>query len=161
MAHRALLRSSLIFLFIVGCKNDVIKVSFYPGTTDTAEIRSYRDGLENGAWKQFYPSNKLKELRYFENGRKVGIYLGWWENGNRKLVYHFKDDEYEGDCSEWNEDGLLVKVMHYKRGHEEGRQQLWYDNGKVRANYMIINGRRYGLLGTKNCTNVSDSIFKN
>jgi antitoxin component YwqK of YwqJK toxin-antitoxin module len=50
-------------------------------------------------------------------------------------------------------------LAHFKDGQEEGSQKLWYDNGKIRANYVIIKGKRYGLLGTKNCKNVSDSIF--
>jgi antitoxin component YwqK of YwqJK toxin-antitoxin module len=50
--------------------------------------------------------------------------------------------------------------LNYQKGHEEGEQKWWYDNGKIKANYIIKDGRRYGLLGTKNCINVSDSIFK-
>jgi antitoxin component YwqK of YwqJK toxin-antitoxin module len=56
-------------------------------------------------------------------------------------------------------DGKLIHLANYKNGQEEGTQKLWYDNGKIRANYVIKNGKRYGLLGTKNCINVSDSIF--
>ena len=74
-------------------------------------------------------------------------------------VYVFVNDEYEGTCREWSSDGLLVKEMNYLKGHEEGSQRWWYDNGKIKANYIIKQGRRYGLLGTKNCMNVSDSIF--
>ena len=37
--------------------------------------------------------------------------------------------------------------------------KYFYNNGKVRSNYLVINGKRYGLLGTKNCVNVKDSIF--
>jgi antitoxin component YwqK of YwqJK toxin-antitoxin module len=55
----------------------------------------------------------------------------------------------------------LVKQMNYLKGHEEGPQKWWYDNGKIKANYIIQDGRRFGLLGTKNCINVTDSIFKN
>lgn len=54
-----------------------------------------------------------------------------------------------------------MKEMNYKKGFEEGSQKMFYDNGKVKVNYIMINGRRYGLLGTKNCVNVSDSVFKN
>ena len=74
--------------------------------------------------------------------------------------YLFSNDEYEGTCREWNEAGRLVKEMNYKAGYEAGSQRSWYDNGRIRANYVIEDGRRYGLLGTKNCVNVSDSIFK-
>ena len=49
--------------------------------------------------------------------------------------------------------------MNYVKGHEEGSQKMYYDNGKIRSNYTIIAGRRYGLLGTKNCVNVADSVF--
>jgi antitoxin component YwqK of YwqJK toxin-antitoxin module len=126
---------------------------------DTAELTSYLNGKEHGEWKKFYPSRKIREKRFFEHGQKTGEYIAWWENGNKQLHYFFVADEYEGICKEWNAEGKLVKVMNYKRGHEEGHQQWWYDNGKVKANYIIHDGRRYGLLGTKNCINVSDSVF--
>ncbi len=133
--------------------------SLFPSTRDTVEITSYREGKEHGEWEKFYPSGKIKEKRFFEDGQKIGEYVAWWENGNRQLHYFFEADEYEGTCKEWNVDGKLVKVLNYKKGHEEGHQQWWYDNGKVKANYVIQDGRRFGLLGTKNCVNVSDSIF--
>jgi antitoxin component YwqK of YwqJK toxin-antitoxin module len=50
--------------------------------------------------------------------------------------------------------------MTYRKGYEDGLQQQFYESGKVKANYMMLDGRRYGMLGTKNCVNVSDSIFK-
>jgi antitoxin component YwqK of YwqJK toxin-antitoxin module len=135
--------------------------SLYPNTKDTAEITGYNAGREHGIWKEFFANGLLKEKREFRDGLKTGEFLAWWENGKQRLAYNFINDEYEGTCREWNPDGLLVKEMNYKRGHEEGPQQWWYDNGKIKANYVIADGRRFGLLGTKNCINVSDSIFKN
>jgi antitoxin component YwqK of YwqJK toxin-antitoxin module len=136
-------------------------VSFYTATNDTAEISSYINGKEDGEWRKYYPNKTLKEKRYFTNGFKTGELFARWENGNKKLQYLFVAGEYTGTCREWNENGLLVKQMNYLSGHEEGAQQWWYDNGKIKANYIIKDGRRFGLLGTKNCINVSDSIFKN
>jgi antitoxin component YwqK of YwqJK toxin-antitoxin module len=132
----------------------------YPATTDTAEISSYLNGKENGEWRKYFPAAVLKEKRVFINGKKEGEWIAYWENGEKQLLCHFKDDEYEGTCKEWNQAGFLVKQMNYKKGHEDGPQQWWYDNGKIKANYVILDGRRYGLLGTKNCVNVSDSVFK-
>ncbi len=128
---------------------------------DTLEITSYLNGEAHGEWKKFYPSNKINEVRYFKNGQKTGLYQAWWANGNKQLAYQFIADEYDGLCKEWNEQGQLTRIMNYKKGHEEGEQKWWYDSGKIKANYVIKNGRRYGLLGTKNCINVSDSVFKN
>lgn len=135
--------------------------TLYPDTKDTAEIAGYINGKEHGGWKKFYPDNKIKEIRYFDNGQKTGEYLAWWPNGTKELQYYFINDEYEGICREWNDAGMITKVLNYKKGHEEGQQQWWYENGKIKANYIIKDGRRFGLLGTKNCINVSDSIFNN
>jgi antitoxin component YwqK of YwqJK toxin-antitoxin module len=134
--------------------------SLYPND-DTAALLSYKQGLPHGKWQQFYQGGVKTELRYFDQGKKTGDFTRWWENGNMQILYVFEDDEYQGTCREWNEQGLLVKEMNYKKGHEEGMQTWWYDNGKVKSNYRIIEGRRFGLLGTKNCINVSDSIFNN
>ena len=133
----------------------------YQGTSDTAGISGYLDGREHGIWKKYYANGKLQETRYFDHGNKTGAYLAWWENGRKKLEYRFDNDEYEGICREWNANGRLIKEMNYTKGYEAGRQRMFYDNGKVRSNYVIIKGRRYGLLGTKNCINVTDSVFKN
>ena len=61
---------------------------------------------------------------------------------------------------EKDNNGNLFHLAHYKNGQEEGVQKLWYENGKIRANYIILNGKRFGLLGTKNCLNVKDSLDK-
>lgn len=136
-------------------------VALYANNTDTAFVKSYLLGKEEGEWKSFYENGQMKELRFFAEGKKTGTYLVWWPNGKKFMQYQLENDEYEGTCLEWNEKGFLVKQMHYQKGHEEGPQKWWYDNGKVKANYIIQNGRRFGLLGTKNCINVTDSIFKN
>ena len=85
--------------------------------------------------------------------------MTFWENGNKRFEFDAKNDACEGELSEWTFDGKLTHLAHFKDGQEEGSQKLWYDNGKIRANYVIIKGKRYGLLGTKNCKNVLDSIF--
>ncbi len=135
--------------------------SLYAGTTDTLETAAFLNGQEHGTWKKFYPNGKLQEKRAFTKGLKTGEYVAFWENGGKKLQYFFAAGEYEGTCHEWNKTGLLVQEMNYVQGHESGSQKLFWDNGKIKSNYFILNGRRYGLLGTKNCVNVSDSIFTN
>lgn len=200
MAHRVLLRNSIILILFAGffgCNTTISKAkdpattsiqllnknerqftrqngllllnsrpyngtlfTLFPNSKDTAVVENYLGGREDGEWRKYYPSNKIKEKRFFTNGQKTGEYIAWWENENKQLHYFFEADEYEGTCKEWSEAGFLNKVMNYKKGHEEGHQQWWYDNGKIKANYIIKDGRRFGLLGTKNCINVSDSIFK-
>lgn len=135
--------------------------SLLPNRKDTSIVMCFVDGKEDGEWRKYFSNGQLMERRHFADGKKVGTYAAWWPNGTQRLLYHFENGEYEGACKDWNEEGLLIAEMNYKAGHEEGPQKQFYNNGKVRANYIIKDGRRYGLLGTKNCVNVSDSIFKN
>ncbi len=132
--------------------------TLYPGTTDTAELAAFTAGKEHGTWKKFYPGGRLMERREFSHGQKTGLMQEWWPNGKPKLAYRFEAGEYQGTCREWAADGRLVREMNYEKGHEEGAQKLYYADGRIKSNYIIRNGRRYGLLGTKNCINVADSI---
>lgn len=133
----------------------------FPNGRDTASVEHYVQGLEDGVWRKYYPSGRLFEIRTFQKGKKIGTYEAWWENGKRMRVFEFENDEYQGFCREWNSSGQLIREMHYEKGHEQGTQKMFYDNGKIKSNYWMENGRRYGLLGTKNCRNISEKIFKN
>jgi antitoxin component YwqK of YwqJK toxin-antitoxin module len=128
-------------------------------TNDLVESRSYLNGLLSGVSKKWYKRYVLMEERSYLNGAKNGRQIAYWENGKRKFEFTAKNDAYEGELKEWNISGKLIHLANFKDGQEEGTQKMWYDNGKIRANYVMRKGKRYGLLGTKNCVNVSDSIF--
>lgn len=125
---------------------------------DTLSIENYQDGLSHGVFKRFYPKNIVFEKRSYNKGSKEGVHLGYWKNGSLAFAYNLKNDIYHGTLKEWTKSGQIIKSLNYINGQEFGHQQLWYDNGEIRSNYIIKNNRRYGLLGTKNCVNVSDSI---
>lgn len=130
----------------------------YTTSRDTLSVSCYHDGLEDGEWKTFYDSGKLRSLRFYDRGKKTGTVTSWHDNGKLQVTATFVNDEYEGELREWDSAGQLLKLLTYSQGHEAGRQRAWYPDGKVRSNYTVIDGRRYGLLGTKHCINVSDSI---
>ena len=124
---------------------------------DTALLFGYVDGLEAGAIKKWYPNRQLQELRYYAAGKKNGVHTGWWENGNKKFEFTIVDDFYEGNFKEWNHTGRLIKDFNYVHGQEQGSEKLWWDDGNIRANYVIDNGKKYGLVGLKICRNLYDS----
>ncbi|MDB5223241.1 MAG: hypothetical protein JWN83_1908 [Chitinophagaceae bacterium] len=146
-------------VFMSGKKYSGFLFQLHSDNTDTAFLEGYYNGLQSGVTKKWYAGKKLMEERYYYDGKKNGKQIAFWENGNKRFEFIANNDTYEGEMKEWNVDGRLIHVANFKNGQEEGTQKLWYDNGKIRANYVIIKGKRYGLLGTKNCRNVSDSIF--
>ena len=126
---------------------------------DTILVERYKNGLLEGVQNKWYENKQIMELRHYSKGIKNGAQIAYWENGQKKFEFTAKNDAYEGEMKEWTFDGKLIHLATYKDGQEDGPQKLWYDNGKIRANYVIIKGKRFGLLGTKNCKNVSDSVF--
>lgn len=127
---------------------------------DTAILQSYFNGVEEGWQKRWYQNHQLQEERFYINGKKEGVHKGWWTDGKQKFIFELYNNEYNGEFKEWYSSGLLAKQFHYKYGQEEGSQKLWWDNGSVRANYVIKNGKKYGLIGLKLCINPNDSISK-
>ncbi len=125
---------------------------------DTLEKIGYWKGFQHGISRKWYSNRQVKEIRNYRNGQKHGLQQAFWQNGNKKFEFTAQNDAPEGEMQEWDIHGKLFHLGHYKNGQEEGTQKLWYDNGKIRANYVIIDGKRYGLLGTKNCKNVGDSL---
>lgn len=111
--------------------------------------------------KKYFPSGKLLELRHIRNGAKNGLQTGYWENGKKRFEYLAVNDVCEGELKEWAENGMLFHLAHYKNGQEDGVQKMWHPDGRLRSNFILINGRRYGLLGTKNCKNTDERFFAN
>ena len=124
---------------------------------DTALFIGYLNGLEEGLSKKWYPNKQISEIRMYRQGKKIGIHKGYYENGNPKFEYHFIQGEHHGIAKEWYENGQDYKIFHYNMGYEEGSQKAWWQNGVIRANYVVKNGRRYGLIGLKLCMNPEGS----
>jgi len=111
--------------------------------------------------KMYFASGKVREIRHIKKGVRQGLQTAYWENGQKRFEYTAVNDAYEGELKEWAENGQLFHLAHYKNGQEDGIQQMWHANGKIRSNYVIIQGRRFGLLGTKNCKNINEKLLAN
>jgi hypothetical protein len=127
---------------------------------DTMFVGSYFNGVEEGLHAKFYPNGTKQEERFYINGGKDGLQRGWWPDGKLKFLFTCYDNEFEGKFEEWSDSGMLIKQFDYKRGYEDGPQKLWWSNGVLRANYVVKNGRKYGLIGLELCSNPYDSVTK-
>ena len=127
---------------------------------DTTSVIPYYEGKENGLCRYYFDNGKPKSFRFYVNGWKEGEHTGWFENGSQQFRFHFENDKFEGNQKEWLASGQLYSDLNYHAGMERGSQKVWNPDGSIKTNYIIINDRRYGLLGTKNCVNVVDSVFR-
>jgi len=104
----------------------------------------------------YWPSGAVAYERHYVNDREHGTEIGRWEDGSMRFVYHYRHGVMEGVAREWLRGGQLYRENHYERGQEAGQQRMWWPDGTLRSNYVVRDGRRYGLLGAKGCV-ASDS----
>lgn len=115
------------------------------------ERTGYRDGLRHGVVRAWHANGLPRFERTYVRGREHGTHLGWYADGSIHFEYSFVDGVHEGVQHEWFPSGRLLREFNYVEGHEDGRQVMWNRDGTIRANYVIRDGRRYGLIGSKGC----------
>lgn len=113
------------------------------------EINCYQ-GKEEGWTIMYYASGKIAEKRYYQAGEKDSVHTGWWENGSLRFEYHFSKGLYNGNYKEWYSSGAAYKHVHYTNGADEWGKG-WRENGKLFMNYMVREGRRYGIVNSNLC----------
>jgi antitoxin component YwqK of YwqJK toxin-antitoxin module len=112
----------------------------------------YRDGLLDGEVRGWYENGVLEYQRTYRQGREEGEHRGWYPDGHPKFVYHYVHGLSEGSQQVWYPGGQPFTSFHHHEGHEAGQQQMWNADGSIRSNYVVRDGRRYGLLGARGCT---------
>lgn len=115
----------------------------------------YVNGKEDGWQTIFYEDGSLSEKRFFTKGEKDGIHTGWWQNGNSRFEYHFANGIYNGDYKEWYQSGKPLKHIHYTSGIDDWGKG-WRETGKLYMNYIMKDGRRYGIVNSNLCYTVKN-----
>ncbi len=116
------------------------------------------DGATHGVVRAWFGNGARMSERRFTRGRESGLHEGWYADGRVHFRYRYADGVLEGEALEWYPNGARYREFNYRAGHEEGPQRMWFPNGAARANYVMRDGRRYGLPGAKGCTG-SDSVI--
>ena len=135
-----------------------LKEDWANGNLKTAEV--FLNGKQHGLSETFYWDGKKESTRWYSNGEKDSIHTGWWENGNKKYEYHFQHGAYNGMFTEWYESGKIIQQVMYARG-EELYGKGWRENGKLYMNFVMKEGRRYGLNNSNLCYGVKNQVLSN
>jgi antitoxin component YwqK of YwqJK toxin-antitoxin module len=131
-------------------------ISSFDQVNQTKNTSTYLKGKKNGEETKFFLNDLIAERRFYTNGLKTGIHQGFWNNGDLKFEFHFnKKGEYHGTVKEWYQNNQIFKAFNYKNGKEVGSQKMWQSNGNIRANYVVKNKERFGLIGLKKCYSVN------
>ncbi len=75
----------------------------------------------------------------------------FWPNGKLRRAFDLRGDVRDGEYKTFTVDGKPYEFKHFVRGHEDGLQQAWDDRGELYLNYVVKDGRRYGMINAKPC----------
>ena len=135
-------------------------VTYYTDKTLKSKV-PYAKGRKQGVERHWFENGMLALERSYTEGVKLGTHRAWWIKGNLKFEYHFNEEgAYHGQVREWYLSGQIFREFNYHNGKEIGSQRLWKSNGNVKANYTVLKGDRFGLIGLKKCSMVSDIAQK-
>lgn len=134
-----------------GATERLVRVERWENGTKKAEV-PLLNGRFHGTVRAWYPGGSPMWTRTYVRGVEQGEHQGWWPDGTLKFSYSYVKGVREGESREWHANGRLFHLATYRGGHEEGRQRSWDADGTPRAAYDVVNGRRYGTIGTMGCT---------
>lgn len=120
-------------------------------------VQHFENGLLEGKSKSWFPSGATETERNYHNGEKEGLHRGWWPNGNLRFEYEFSKGLYNGTFKEWYEKGMPLNLFTYKNG-EEVSAVGWRENGKTYINFIVREGRKYGLTNARLCYSLKDEV---
>lgn len=132
-----------------------VLVSYYEAEKLKSKIE-YVDGKKHGSENQWYINGNKFIERFYKEGFKTGVHKAWWEDGTQKFEYHFNEKgEFHGIVKEWYKNAQIFRVFNYVNGKELGSQRMWKSDGAIKANYEVVHGERFGLIGLKKCYTVT------
>jgi len=112
---------------------------------------NWKQGKRHGSYRTWYSNGQKSEERQYFEGRKNGLHMGWFADGSPRFILNFRNGVYHGNCREWHANGQLYTDCNFDEGAEIGSQQSWRFDGKAVANYVVKDGHRYGVVGSKTC----------
>ncbi|MFT3908525.1 MAG: hypothetical protein QM737_03815 [Ferruginibacter sp.] len=113
-------------------------------------IERYSNGKQQDLSEAFYPNGDRESTRWYNKGEKDSVHTGWWENGNKRYEYHFNKGNYNGMFTEWYQTGKMMQQVMYANG-KELYGKGWRENGKLYMNFVMKDGRRFGMNNSNLC----------
>ena len=112
-----------------------------------------KDGLYHGLFTEKYNNGQLRSQLNYAHGVMHGAQQGWHYNGQLSYSYKAKKGTPVGEYKEYFPSGQLQINKRYEAG-KVVKNKIYNIDGRVIANYLIKDGRTYGLMGSSTCITV-------
>ena len=103
----------------------------------------FKDGIPNGSWKH-YKYNVLVEEYTYKDGILDGDYIEYYADGSKKSVRHFDNGKPEGKFIQYTFDGKIESEINFKNGLQDGPEIRYNSDGSVRSSVTYSGGKESG-----------------
>lgn len=107
--------------YLKGKKNGESYVYLPDGTV--TEIKTFKNGLEDGPYTEYYEKNKLKTKGQYLAGSREGRFIYYYPNGTEVANGFFKKDVKNGPWIYRGADGKIKEKELYKNGVQASQQE--------------------------------------
>lgn len=118
------------------------------------------DGKLHGQYKKWFPGGSKPQMHkvYFQ-GEEHGPQKGWHTSGHLSYEYTTNHGHRTGLYREYYPSGKLQIERQYLDGQEMS-QKILDPNGEILVNYVLKDGRYYGLMGSSECFTVDADVLR-
>ena len=99
----------------------------------------YKDDLQDGEEKMFFPSGKVEELRHYKAGKPDGTAQTFYESGVLRSEVTFVNGAMQGLYKKYYENKQVKESVTFVDNFENGAFEEFYENGKpkTKGNYKF------------------------
>ena len=115
----------------------------------------FKKGIPNGSWKLF-KNNVLVEEYTYKEGILDGDYKEYYMDGSKKSERHFVNGKAEGKFIKYYSGGKIESEVNFKNGEQDGTEIFYDSEGKVRSSATYSTGKETGSKKQLITSNVGD-----
>tara|TARA_B100000686_G_scaffold76341_1_gene82280 strand:- start:4656 stop:6947 length:2292 start_codon:yes stop_codon:yes gene_type:complete len=104
----------------------------------------YKNGVEDGYYKSWYPNSNPQMKVMLRKGKWHGKYTFWYENSKVKEEIRYSNGVKNGKFVFWNEDGVKIEQGHYNNGRKHGLNFVYHDDGSKQQQISYRDGQLHG-----------------
>ena len=106
--------------------------------------RMDNQGREQGEWKEFYESGRLRAIGNYVDGKREGVWKFSYENDSLEQTGAYVSGKPNGPWTWYYPNGSLRREESYKEGKEDGQMKEYDVDGGVMAEGNYVDGLQDG-----------------
>lgn len=120
----------------------------------------YKNGIQEGEDKFFFPSGKVQDVHNYKAGGQDGLSQSFYESGALRTEVMFVKGQMQGEFKKFYENKQLQESVIFVDNLENGAFKEFYENGKPKAEGTYMYSTKLDAALRTGALTVYDSLGK-